>query len=100
MTTKTARKVNPHIGSDCDGFLREEGAYDQAISVKRLLSYELQRCMQKAQLTKTDMAKRMGTTRAQLDRLLNPENPATTLQTLVRAAGAVGRRLKISLVNA
>ncbi|HWK84864.1 MAG TPA: helix-turn-helix transcriptional regulator [Caldimonas sp.] len=87
MTMKTARKVNPHIGSDCDGFLREEGAYDQAISVKRLLAYELQRCMQKAQLTKTDMAKRMGTTRAQLDRLLNPENPATTLQTLVRVAG-------------
>ena len=46
------------------------------------------------------MAKRMGTTRAQLDRLLNPENPATTLQTLVKAAGAVGKRVKVSLVKA
>ena len=55
--------------------------------------------MLKAQLTKTAMAKRMGTTRAQLDRLLNPDNPATTLQTLVKAAGAVGKRVKISLVN-
>lgn len=101
MTTKAARKANPHIGSDFDDFLREEGVYDQAeaVAVKRVLAYELERNMQKAQLTKTDMAKRMGTTRAQLDRLLNPENPATTLQTLVKAAGAVGKRVKISLVS-
>jgi hypothetical protein len=42
----------------------------------------------------------MGTTRAQLDRLLNPDNPSTTFQTLVKAAGAVGKRVKISLVKA
>jgi len=102
MTTKAARKANPHIGSDFDDFLREEGVHDQAeaVAVKRVLAYQLERNMQKAQLTKTDMAKRMGTTRAQLDRLLNPENPATTLQTLVKAAGAVGKRVRISLVNA
>ena len=102
MTTKAARKANPHIGSDFDDFLREEGIYNQAeaVAVKRVLAYELERNMQKAQLTKTDMAKRMGTTRAQLDRLLNPENPATTLQTLVKAASAVGKRVKISLVRA
>ena len=102
MTMKTPRKANPHIGSDFDEFLREEGLYDQtqAVAVKRVLAYELERNMQRAQLTKTDMAKRMGTTRAQLDRLLNPENPSTTLQTLVKAAGAVGKRVKISLVNA
>ena len=101
MTTKASMKANPHIGSDFDDFLREEGVYDQAeaVAVKRVLAYELERNMQKAQLTKTDMAKRMGTTRAQLDRLLNPENPATTLQTLVKAAGAVGKRVKISLVS-
>ena len=101
MTTKTARKGNPHIGSDFDEFLAEEGIYDeaQAIAVKRVLAHELEAGMQKAQLTKTAMAKRMGTTRAQLDRLLNPDNPATTLQTLVKAAGAVGKRVKISLVN-
>lgn len=102
MSTKPARKAsNPHLGSDFDDFLREEGLYDeaQAIAVKRVLAFELERGMAKAQLTKTAMAKRMGTTRAQLDRLLNPDNPATTLQTLVRAAGAVGKRVKISLVN-
>ena len=102
MTSKLARKGNPHIGSDFDEFLREEGIYDeaQAIAVKRVLAFQLERNMQKAQLSKTAMAKRMGTTRAQLDRLLNPDNPATTLQTLVKAAGAVGKRLRISFVNA
>lgn len=101
MTTKASRKANPHLGSDFDEFLREEGIYDQAqaVAVKRVLAYDIERNMQRAQLTKTDMAKRMGTTRAQLDRLLNPENPSTTLQTLVKAAGAVGKRVKISLVN-
>ena len=103
MSTKPARKANnPHVGSDFDDFLREEGLYDetQAVAVKRVLAYQLERSMLKAQLTKTAMDKRMGTTRAQLDRLLNPDNPATTLQTLVRAAGAVGKRVKISLVDA
>ena len=102
MTTKPPRKSNPNIGSDFDDFLQEEGVYDeaQAIAVKRVLAYQLERSMQKAQLTKAAMARRMGTTRAQLDRLLNPDNPATTLQTLVKAAGAVGKRVKISLVDA
>jgi hypothetical protein len=101
VTTKPSRRSSPHIGSDFDDFLREEGVYDeaQAIAVKRVLAYQLERSMQKAQLTKAAMARRMGTTRAQLDRLLNPDNPATTLQTLVKAAGAVGKRVKISLVD-
>ena len=73
MTTTTTRKGNPHVGSDFDAFLAEEGIYDeaQAIAVKRVLAHELEAGMQKAQLTKTAMAKRMSTTRAQLDRLLN-----------------------------
>ena len=102
MTTKPARKPKPHIGSDFDEFLVEEGLYDeaQAVAVKRVLAHELETSMAKAQLTKAAMARRMGTTRAQLDRLLNPDNPSTTLQTLVKAAGAVGKRVKISLVKA
>ena len=40
MTTKPARKAsNPHLGTDFDEFLREDGLYDeaQAIAVKRVL---------------------------------------------------------------
>jgi len=69
MTTKT------HIGSDFDEFLREAGIYDQAkvAAVERVLAYDLECNMQRAHVTKPDMAKRMRTTRAQLDRLLNPK---------------------------
>ena len=95
-------KRNPHVGSDFDDFLREEKIFDeaQAIAVKRVLAYQLEQGMKKSRLTKSAMAKRMGTTRAQLDRLLNPENPSTTLTTVVKAAGALGKRVKISLERA
>lgn len=95
-------KRNPHVGSDFDDFLREEKIFDeaQAIAVKRVLAYQLEQSMKKSCLTKSAMAKRMGTTRAQLDRLLNPENPSTTLTTVVKAAGALGKRVKISLERA
>ena len=101
MTIKAGTKANPHVGSDFDDFMKEEGLYDeaQAIAVKRVLAFQLERDMLKARLTKAAMARRMGTTRAQLDRVLNPENPSTTLQTLVKAAGAVGKRVKIVLVS-
>ena len=102
MTIKSSTKANnPHIGSEFDDFMKEEGLYDeaQAIAVKRVLAFQLERDMQRVRLTKSAMAKRMGTTRSQLDRLLNPENPSTTLQTLVKAAGAVGKRVKIVLVD-
>ena len=94
-------KRNPHVGSTLDDFLREDGSYDtvQAIAAKRVLAFQLEESMRKARLTKSEMARRMRTTRAQLDRLLDPDNPSTTLQTLVKAAGALGKRLNISLVK-
>lgn len=95
-------KRNPHIGSDFDDFLRDEGFLDevQTVAVKRVVAFQLERAMKAERLTKTEMARRMGTTRAQLDRLLAPDNPSATLASLVKAANAVGKRLKISLVNA
>ncbi len=85
-------KHSPHVGSTLDDFLREDGSRDavQAIAAKRVLTFRLEQSMKRARLTKTEMARRMRTTRAQLDRLLDPDNPSTTLQTLVNAAGAVG----------
>lgn len=94
-------KRNAHIGSDFDEFLHEEGILDavQAVAVKRVLAHQLEHGMKAKQLTKTAMARRMGTTRVQLDRLLDPDNPSATLATLVKAANAAGKRVKISLVN-
>ena len=91
-----------HIGSDFDDFLRKEKLLEevQAVAVKRVVAFQLEKSMKEAHLTKTALAKRMKTTRAQIDRLLNPEDPSTTLATLVRAAEAVGKRLKISIENA
>ena len=94
-------KHSPHVGSTLDDFLREDGSRDavQAIAAKRVLTFRLEQSMKRARLTKTEMARRMRTTRAQLDRLLDPDNPSTTLQTLVKAAGAAGKRLRISRVE-
>ncbi len=91
-----------HIGSDFDVFLREEGVLEevQAAAVKRVLAAQLEESMREARLTKTAMARRMRTTRAQLDRLLNPKNSSATLGTIVKAAQAVGKKLKISLEKA
>ena len=95
-------KRNPHVGSDFDDFLKQENIFDEAeaIAVKRVVASQLERGMKQAGLTKSAMAKRMGTTRAQLDRLLNPENPSATLTTVVKAAGALGKRVRISLERA
>jgi len=87
--TERNMKCNPHVGTDFDDFLREEKTFDesQAIAVKRVLAYQLEQGMKKSQMTKSAMAKHMGMTRAQLEWLLNPDNPSTTLTTVVKVSG-------------
>ena len=95
MTKKKGR-----IGSSFDEFLKEEGIYEEvtARAIKRVLARQLAALMQDQQITKSTLAKRMHTSRAQLDRLLDPENESVTLGTLARAARAVGRQLRMELV--
>jgi DNA-binding Xre family transcriptional regulator len=90
-----------HIGSDFDEFLAEEGllAETEAVAVKRIIAYQLSQFMEKNNLTKTAMAQRMQTSRSALDRLLDPSNPSITLQTMDRAARALGKKLRIELAN-
>ncbi len=92
--------MNKHIGSDFDDFLEEEGllAEVEATAFKRVIVYQVEELMKSQQLTKTEMARRMQTSRASLNRLLDPSNPSITLQTLERAAAALGKRLRIELV--
>ena len=92
--------TNKHIGSDFDAFLEEEGLLTEVetAALKRVIAYQVEELMQRQRLTKTEMAKRMQTSRASLNRLLDPSNPSVTLQTLERAAAALGKRLRIELV--
>jgi antitoxin HicB len=92
-------RKNRHIGSDFDDFLREQGLYEDAhdVASKRVVAFQIAREMKRLHITKSEMAKRMGTSRAAVDRLLDPWNQSLTLSTLERAAAAVGMRLKIEL---
>lgn len=88
------------VGSSFDDFLREEGIYEEvtATAIKRVLARQIELAMQEKQLSKSAMAKLMDTSRAALDRLLDSENDSVTLNTLSKAAHAVGRRLRLELV--
>ena len=99
MKKPKPRKAGP-IGSSFDDFLKEAGIYEEvtARAIKRVLARQLDELMKREDISKTEMASRMHTSRAQLDRLLDPENESVTLGTLARAAQAVGRHLRMELV--
>lgn len=80
-------------------FLREQGTYEEAteVAVKRVLAFQIAAAMKDQHISKVEMAKRLETSRSQLDRLLDPDNDTVTLATLARAAKAVGRSLKLEL---
>ncbi|MEZ5357123.1 MAG: helix-turn-helix domain-containing protein [Bryobacteraceae bacterium] len=88
-----------NIGSSLDSWLREEGIYEEttATALKRVLARQLAAAMEERNLSKAEMAKRMRTSRASLDRLLDPGNDSVTLSTLRKAAAAVGREIRIEL---
>ena len=88
-----------NVGSSFDNFLREDDLLEEAtaVAIKRVVAHQLATMMQEQGLTKVEMARRMETSRAALDRLLDPENPSVTLQTLQSAAAAVGGRLRVQL---
>ncbi|HZL59317.1 MAG TPA: Fis family transcriptional regulator [Stellaceae bacterium] len=92
-------KKNSHIGSSFSDYLKEEGIHEgvTAHAIKRVLAWQISQAMKKQRLTKVEMAKRMKTSRAQLDRLLDPRNDKVQLDTVQRAAAAVGRKLHVEL---
>ncbi len=93
-------KKNKHRGGNFDDFLKEEGIYEEVEihAAKRAIAIKLEKLMEAQTLSKSTMAKRMRTSRAAVDRLLNADNTSVTLQTLDKAARVVGRKLKIDLV--
>lgn len=89
-----------NIGSSVDSWLREEGIYEEAsaAAIKRVLARQVEAAMKERHFSKAEMARRMHTSRAALDRLLDPDYEAVTLSTLRKAAAAVGRELRLDLV--
>jgi len=91
---------NPHIGSSFESFLEEEGTREetQDLAQKRVLAWQLDQAMKQTGIKKVELARRMKTSRAQVDRVFDPTNNKVQLDTLQRAAHAVGRTLKLELV--
>ena len=88
-----------HIGSCLDEFLHEDRLLEgvTATATKRVIAHQIATEMKRRRLTKMAMASRMKTSRAALDRLLDPNNPSVTIGTLEKAAAALNRRLKVEL---
>tara|TARA_R110000782_G_scaffold184001_1_gene274239 strand:- start:990 stop:1295 length:306 start_codon:yes stop_codon:yes gene_type:complete len=88
-----------NIGSNFDEFLEDEGILEEvsAVAVKRLIAFQLAEKMSEKNLTKSELARRMETSRSALDRLLDPDNSSVTLQTLQSAVQALGGRLNVEL---
>jgi antitoxin HicB len=89
--------MNPYSGSNFDDFLAEEGILEEvsARALKRLLAMQLSEIMEAAQMSKSQLAESLHTSRSQVDRLLDPDNTAVTLASLDRLARAVGKQLRI-----
>jgi len=96
----TGKRTNKHIGSSFDDFLKDEGIHEEAVenTARQILAWQIREQMTVQGISKVDMAKRMETSRAQLDHLLDPEDGDVNLKTVQRAAAAVGKKLRVELV--
>lgn len=99
---KEVPSMTTHIGSNFDDLLRDDGVLEEvtAIAVKRVIAWQITEAMKSQGINKTDLAGRMKTSRAQLNRLLDDKDTGLTLDTLSRAAQALGCRLSIQLTAA
>jgi DNA-binding Xre family transcriptional regulator len=98
MKAKAKRKAR--VGQPFDDFLKQEGMQEEvhAAAIKRVIAWQLTEAMKARHISKSEMARRMSTSRSQLNRLLDPNVEAVELQTLVRAAHVLGRNLRVELV--
>ena len=93
------KRTSRHHGSSIDAFLKKEGVLEpfQATAIKEVIAWQVQKAMKERKLSKNKMAELMNTSRAQLDRLLDPEQGNVTIETLQRAANVLGRSLRIEI---
>lgn len=90
-----------HMGSRLDDFLTDEAMLEEvtAVAVKRVIAWQITQAMKAQQLNKTSMAEKMHTSRAALNRLLDETDTSLTLTTLASAAAALGKSLKVELIQ-
>jgi len=83
-----------------DAFLDEQGTREefQAVAIKEVLAWQIEQAMKKQGLSRKRLAERMGTSRSQIGRLLDPRDGNVTLVTLQRAAAMIGRKVRLELV--
>ena len=93
------KNSNKHIGDDFNQFLQEDGVFEEVnnIAIKRVIAYQLEQEMKAQNITRTKMAQMMNTSRAVVNRLLNPDNGSLTLSTLQNATSVLGKKLNISI---
>lgn len=96
------KRKNPHSGSSLESLLEEDGVLEELreAAIKKVVAWKLVQAMERQKISKAEMARRLATSRSQLERLLDPDNTAVTVATLSKAARAVGKRLKLDLVDA
>ena len=101
VKTKEPKKAFDHSGSTFDSFLEEEGIREEveAVAIKRVLAWQLEQAMRTQHITKQAMARKLHTSRSQLDRLLDPRNISVSLDTVARAARALGKSLVIRITD-
>ena len=100
--SKDAQRDAVHTGSSFDDFLETEGMRNEveSVAIKRVLAWQFEQEMEKQQKTKQRMAQELKTSRSQLDRLLDPQTVSVTLDTITRAARALGKRVILRVADA
>lgn len=100
MTNSLNSRDEP-LGGSLANLLEETGERDEVYgeAIKRVLSWQIEKARQERELSKSEVAGRMGTSRSQFDRVIDPTNTAVSLETLDKAARAVGKRLVVEIVD-
>ena len=102
MKERKARRRHDYSGSSFDEFLDEQGIREEveAVATKHVLAWQLEQAMKQQQKTKQTMARELHTSRSQLNRLLDPQNTAVSLETITRAAKILGKKVILQITDA
>ncbi len=95
-------KINEkHVGGKFEDFLKEQGIHDEVMELasKKRLVIQFEKYMKKKGITKTSLAKKLNTSRMQVNRILSPDHLAVSFETLNHAANAIGCRINVELVE-